>query len=578
MKKFFAVLLVGVMILTCFGCGRTDPGDDTQISDNVSNSSSNTDTTSKKAVGDCVINISKVKLPAESEERLSVEKEAGLAVNEYIAARACLDEFLDYDIESGNLEEYSELLNNAVVAFESMEEVASSLERNAASLEEKEIASAQISIEDIDLSFLNPFVLNACAEESEAVKWAKDITERFDKAPVGKGIRTLAEQMGTDAKHAYAQLKQAQDILAGNAYEDFAQTANTAYKTAKVLKTAGTAAQFTLSIVTANPVTTTGAVMTAGGIVVNGLNTMFEVGQTGSILWVGDDNKLSKSLENVENVLAPIGSVIGLYGCASNLAKGAELLDDGAGMADTLMYLGTSIYDYATEGKILGGSFTQGKDGGIECTICETMTLKSGWAKDPKVAEEILMTVGYTEEEIAVVKETAELSEGSLSVGNEEALTGTGNSGTDENGNETVNETGNEEVTESGSNETGNEDYAGEAGEGALGNPGGSIPSIDDIAGYYPFYLYYKIGDSTSGMDAPQTVTLEGGNNIVMTDVDGYGLVGTYDSSTGVATLKDTDGSVVKVTFSYDGGKVHATLKMGSDEDFASVSGSGTKQ
>lgn len=557
--------------------------------------------TEKNGAEEIKIDKVEVTLSKENGERLSVETDAATAVNQYLAARAYLDRFMQYDTETGNPEEYGQILSDAIAAFEAVEKTASALESTAGELEKKE-SDASYSGTDGSGTFnelcaerekrfsLDPFALPAYAsEESEAVKWAKDLTERFDKAPAGKGIRTLAEQMGTDAKHAYAQLKMAQDIISGAAYEDFAETANTAYKTAKVLKTAGTAAQLTLSIVTANPATVTEAVMTGGGILMNGLNTVLEVGQTASVLIVGEDNKLSESLENVENAIAPIGSAIGLYGLTSNLLKGAEFLKDAPAVADSVMYIGSSLNDYLSDGKILGGAFTQQADGTIKCTLAQTMTLKSAWAK-PEQAGEVLKSVGYTEAEIK------SLMDASLKAAAEGAAGTAGDLPADyidailEEWAENIPEEDSAEDTAADTAETTEiavsadtepatdvpEDTSGTEPAETDAEEQSEFPSVEEICGTYNISVHMEMGDQEADGVLIYTVKSPGGNTVELVDQDEYSMTGTYNPDTGKVVFTDSDGTPVNVSFTRtDAGGVK--LKIAINAEYGSMNGSGTK-
>lgn len=567
MKKVLSIILAIVLImsLTCCGTKGTDGNESiTTPSENVSS-----ENISDKQGEGVTVHTQTITLPTESPKRIAVETDAASAVNSYIVARMYLDKFLQYDIESGNLEEYSELLDDTITAFEQVDELAADLAESADELEMRE-ARADFWQRISDLP--NPFVVTAyAAEESDNIKWAKDITERFDSAPVGKGIRTLAEQMGTDAKHAYAQLKQAQDILAGAAYEDFADTANTAYKTAKVLKTAGTGAQFALSIMTAGESSVAEAVLTGGGIVINGLNTMLEVGQTGSILIVGDDNKVSAAFEKAEDKFAPIGATIGLFGLASNVSKGAELLDDVPAMADSIMYVGTSIYDYMVDGKILGGMFTQGNDGTVSATISENVTMGKTLKESPEEVAEVLKAVGYTDDEIKKIQEIAPEKVETFDMFAELPI---------EKIDSILEEVGTiEDFAEDSDAEKeaslSEDDPVTEPEEVAASNS--SIPDISELPGTYGFVLHMTLGDQSGDVEAPNTIALSGGSSLTMTDVDGQTMNGTYDSSTGVAEFYDTDGTPVKVVFTRkDNGNIHAKLSMGGDG--FSASGSADKQ
>lgn len=586
MKNFWTLVLAIALTAQLVGCGKEVP----EVADEPANVTEAEDASTEASPSDVIMNTAEVTFPAESPERLAVETDAGVAVNYYIAARMYLDKFLQYDIESGNPEEYSKLLDDAINAFEAVEKLSAELESSAADLESYEaqvygkIYAKERCVDEIDRFFSDPFLVPVyAAEESEAVKWAKDITERFDKAPAGKGIRTLAEQMGTDAKHAYAQLKQAQDILSGAAYDDFASTADTAYKTAMALKTAGSAAQLTLSIVTADPVTVTQAVMTSGGILINGMNTMLEIGQTGSVLIVGDDNKLSAKLENIENALAPIGATIGLYSLGSNLLKGKKILEDAPAMADSLMYMGTSLYDYVTDGKILGGTFTKNEDGTISATLSDTMTIKKQWAKDSKEVEEILTAVGYTKDEIAQIDETAQTAaepyDQFANIPVEEissileqiapvvsdtqvAEIEISDSSEDTNGSESENTT---ESSDSDSDAESADENTTEADSES--EKSGDIPDISELAGEYDFYLYMTMGEQSGEGEVPQIIKLAGGSSLSMTDYTGYTLYGNYNSSTGVVVFNDpTGGPPIKVTFSRNGnGGIHAELRASGE-------------
>ena len=590
MKRLLTLTIIVSLLVSLIGCGDIK-SEDTEAENTVKKTSTE-EPVAKETDAGVMLNTEELVLPAESEERLQVETDAAMAINYYLAARAYLDMVLQYDIESGNAEEYEALLNKTLDAFNKVDEISSNLATSAGELESLE--AKRDLLPEMIIGLENPFVVKVyAAEESEAVKWAKDITERFDKAPAGKGIRTLAEQMGTDAKHAYAQLKQAQDILASDAYSDFADTANAAYKTAMALKTAGTAAQLTLSIVTANPGTMTEAVLQGGGILMNGINTMLEVGQTSSVLIVGEDNKLSAKLENIESALAPIGATIGLFSLGSNLMSGKKLLDDVPAMADSIMYMGSSLYDYMSEGKILGGTFTQADNGTISVTLSDTMTIKNQWAKNPKEAEEILKAVGYTESEIAEIKDTQEaevapfdqfanispkvigsileevapVASDVVAVSDIDMLNSTGDvsNNTNEDASEgTLSEVQDENQAEGQNENIGETDETDETDE--TSEEINSIPDISELAGTYNFYTYMTVGDQSAEGEIPQTVAVTGGNTLSMTDDYGCTIYGTYDSSTGVAVFADTDGTAVKVTFSRnDNGKIHAKLRASGD-------------
>lgn len=591
MKKSWTLILVLALMASLIGCDDEPATVDEQPSQATTVEVPKAEPSTEESAEEVIINTAEVTFSAEAPERLAVEAEASNAINYYLVARMKLDSFLQYDIESGDPEEYSALLDDTIEAFEKVEEISALLEDASGNLEKLEAKASFLPSDGTgtyrliagsetgndDFFSLNPFMVTVyAAEESEAVKWAKDITERFDNAPAGKGIRTLAEQMGTDAKHAYAQLKQAQDILSGAAYDDFAQTADTAYKTAMALKTAGTAAQLTLSVVTANPATMTEAVLAGGGILMNGINTVLEVGQTGSVLIVGDDNKVSATLENIENALAPIGSTIGLFSLASNVAKGAEFLKDTPAMADSMMYIGTSLNDYLSNGKILGGMFTQQADGTLACTLSDTMTIKNQWAKAPEQFSQVLTAVGYTDSEITALQGLGQADTTPFDISSiisqedidsileeitplltepgsatEAIMESVGDSSDDTAGQGDVSE-------DAIDHEDDADDHTEDDSDASS-----TIPDISELSGRYPFYVYMTMGDQSADGEYAQTISFTGGSSLEMTDDSGLTLSGTYDASSGVGTFHDTDGTPVKVTFTRkDNGKIHAVIKI----------------
>ena len=605
MKRILSIILTAALImsLTCCGAKETEKSESSKStvkdasSKEVSTEDASDESITDKQEQEVAVNTQTITFPEESPKRIAVETDAATAVNSYIVARMYLDKFLQYDVESGNPEEYSKLLDDTVKAFEKVEKMSAELEESAGELEVRE---ARAELLHTISNFQNPFVVTVyAAEESDAVKWAKDITERFDSAPVGKGISTLAKQMGTDAKHAYAQLRQAQDILKGAAYEDFADTANTAYKTAKVLKTAGTAASLTLSIVTAGQSSVAEAVISGGGIIMNGVNTALEVGETGSILFVGDDNKLSAAIGRAEDAIAPIGATIGLFGLASNLSKGADLIDDVPAMADSIMYVGTSIYDYMVDGKILGGMFSKGEDGTVSATMAETTTIDKPLKDSTEEVAQVLKTVGFTDDEIKEIQETESVDSEPFDIFAElpaekidSILEEVGSVEVTSSETESIEDSAEEsDISEerdiSEESDTLEEDSITEKDSLTEDEPeteseevaasNGSIPDISELPGTYGFVLHMTLGDQSGDVEAPNTIALSGGSSLTMTDVDGQSMNGTYDSSTGVAEFYDTDGTPVKVVFTRkDNGNIHAKLSMGGDG--FSASGSADKQ
>ena len=370
-------------------------------------------------------------IPAPAPQRAIVEDSQAMAVGSYLVARMYLEKLLQYDTAQGNKEDYDQLLADTVTAFENAAKLAETLKSSVDMAELTEAAGAAACVGQAqyrELSFRGArssgFILTAsAADDSPAVRWAKEITAIYDGAPPMKGVRTLAAQLGTDAKHAYAQLKQAQAILEGAAYDDFGDYANKCYQTAVVLKAAGTTAGFVASVAVAGPATGLAAVAQTGGIVMNGVNTVLEIGQAGTIITTnGEGNEYTAALEKTEAQMAPIGQVFNVMSIGLNAHKlltggygkdAAQAAADGSyskyldGVKNDVFgvssFLGTSAYDYADSGSILSGTVTK-TDKGFEFTLWDTLTGKS--AEDEKNVKDALAQAGIPSKDVQTAQQT----------------------------------------------------------------------------------------------------------------------------------------------------------------------------
>lgn len=413
--RLLSVLLALVLLASLFGCISL-PG--TENSEN-----------NKRPSGD--LHAAAATLPKPAPQRALVEDTQAMTVGAYLVARMYLEKLLQYDVARGDKADYDQLLADTLAAFENAEKLAGTLETAVDLAELTEAAGAaayngkaQYQALASHAPRLGGLILTAyAADDPPAVKWAKEITAIYDNAPAMKGVRTLAEQLGTDAKHAYAQLKQAQAILEGAAYDDFGDYANKCYQTAVVLKAAGTTAGFVASIAVAGPATGLAAVAQTGGIVMGGVNTVLEVGQAGTIITTnGEGNEYTAALEKTEAQMAPIGQVFSVMSLGLNTHK---LLTGGYGkdaaqavanntytqyldgvkndVFGATAYLGTSAYDYADSGSILSGTFTK-TDKGTQFTLWDTLTGKSGAEQqDVKTAME---NAGVPEKDVKTALQT----------------------------------------------------------------------------------------------------------------------------------------------------------------------------
>jgi hypothetical protein len=403
MKKLISILLAVVLVATVFaGCGKKNE-------------------TIEKA---------QVSYPVPTDTQAVVDTASGLAVNYYLTGRAYLDEFLNYDVSTltqDNYSEYTALVDNAVKAFENAEKANNVLNKALDVYEKEEKADgpkAQM------LNAASCFGMVANAAEMGSKEWAQSIMDEYAKAKPGQAIRHLASQLGTDAKHAYAQMKMAQDILMGAEYTQIADKANTAVKTATVLKTAGTTAGLVIAVATAPA---SGAIATAvstGGITISGVNTVLEIGSTASILYTnGEDNEFSMACDKTEAQLAPIGQIFAIAGVGANIkdlaSAGKDIFkngykslspqaqqDLGMNTFGVISYGAGAITDYVNGGSIMSGTFTKGDDG-VKFTLVNTLT-----GTDPeqqKNVKTVLKEAGISEKDAEAAIKAAEEATATLS-------------------------------------------------------------------------------------------------------------------------------------------------------------------
>ena len=392
-KRFVSLLLVAVMTLYLLaGCG--DKNRETE-----------------KA---------QVNYPVPTDAEAVVDAASGLAVNYYLAGRAYLDAFINYDVSGlteDNYAQYTALVDNAVKAFENADKVNAVL-NEALDVYEKEENGEGPKVQK--LSAAPSFGMTAYAAEMGSKEWAQSIMDEYAKAKPGHAIRHLASQLGTDAKHAYAQMKMAQDILMGAEYTQIADKANTAVKTATVLKTAGTAAGLVIAVATAPASGALATAVSTGGITMSGVNTVLEIGSTASILYTnGEDNEFSMACDKTEAQLAPIGQVFAIAGVGANIkdlaGAGKDIWKNGYNSLDAkakedlamnsfgvISYGAGAINDYVNGGSIMSGTFTKGDDG-VKFTLMNTLT---GTEPDQqKNVTDVLKNAGVSEEKINEVLE-----------------------------------------------------------------------------------------------------------------------------------------------------------------------------
>lgn len=442
MARRISCILLSILLIssTLVSCGKKENNEETG-KETVS-ITDNTETGEAGKINSAVVT---VKYPEGL--RAVVEGEAAVAFQAYLVSRAYYEKLVTYDLDNFDANEYMELYKKADNTARIAEKLAANLEKDCELLAEKEdageVMAQPATMEIVASNFVESreavlarnlnkerltgllFVKAYAAEKSSAVKWAEDITNQFDKAPTGKKLKTLAEQMGTDVKHVRSMVDMAQDILTGDAYTDQAEVENLCYQRAYEIKAGASTAGFVVAVA-ASGGAAAGPLVTAistGGVVCNGVGAVLDIGSAGTIVYTnGEGNDYTVAFEKTASQFAPVNAAFGFAGAAVNvknladIAKGKTTLVDGTTIVDgisknqaiiensgqAIVYMGSEIQNYADSGSVLGGSFTR-TDEGWEITLKDTVLGTS--PEEKKAVENVLTETGISDD---VAKQVAE--------------------------------------------------------------------------------------------------------------------------------------------------------------------------
>ncbi len=176
-----------------------------------------------------------------------------------------------------------------------------------------------------------PAVLQSSQDEQR--HWAEELTENYDGITGNKKLARLGEMMGCDARRAYEQLVIAQEILKGHYYTEEADLMNNWVKGLTVVKTTCKVSLYAGSVVLTGGTVTA---VEAAGFLVSGADAMVDVVDTGAVVILGDDHKITKTWESATK---PVGYVSFLF---------STLTGGGSNTAEQIAYLG-DVYEKGKE-------------------------------------------------------------------------------------------------------------------------------------------------------------------------------------------------------------------------------------
>lgn len=182
---------------------------------------------------------------------------------------------------------------------------------------------------------------------------AKEITNIYDKAPRFKGIATLANHLGVDAKRAQLILNQAQDETTAEGWTEAGDTLQKLETSAVVIKDGCKVAGFVGGVVLTGGAAglATAGTLTQTAVVVTGVDLALEVTEDGAQIAFGDKNKVSSFVKDVRTVTEPIANVLTIINIPSNLGN-------AFGKFDSVMVGLEQFREAAQEGKVIGVDLT----------------------------------------------------------------------------------------------------------------------------------------------------------------------------------------------------------------------------
>ena len=394
LTSLLAILLVLALIISSLaGCSDKNGGASNSANNNntgnnsTSNNGVNNNGTTAQPDGDLPEIISETIRISEYPAPFGVSRNAtALAAQQYITARLYLNALIEFDWDTGTVEEFAELYDGTIEQFALAEEYAA-LAVGAADLAQIYMDSGGV-ISGVsynqgqgsgEVSFLsyrpggdNPFMLTALAAGSpkgadELRAWAKDIEKTANDASQVYGekgvVGTLAKQLGVDSKTAGEMLKQAKTINEGAAAESAAfwwglggDAADYGMKTAMATSTGCKVSLIVLGTVASGGVAgvvAEGALATTA-LIVSGADAIIEVAATTSTIVLGENNSVTATLNEVQDYIAPVAAVTGLL--TLNVSKAEKA-------GEAIAYIGGSLVDFFQNDKLVGVDIQTIKDG-----------------------------------------------------------------------------------------------------------------------------------------------------------------------------------------------------------------------
>ncbi len=264
----------------------------------------------------------------------------------YIALRIKTEKVLIKALEYGDYSSWNKDMNHLLDNWKNLE--------------------AKANILEIQANFSNKEKVSFKLINETKAYTKNEISNVFDKAPAGKKIRTLAKYLGVDAKRAYEILKNDQEFVKADAWNEAGDAFKKLETSAVVIKdgckitgyigavaiTGGAVAGATLGSAGVGTALVGGSATFAEttGLVVTGTDLVLEIGEDTAIIALGDNHQTVEAFSNMRKYTDPAASILSLTDISQNVSKGAKILDK---VGVVLMEI-DQIRSILQDGKLLG--------------------------------------------------------------------------------------------------------------------------------------------------------------------------------------------------------------------------------
>jgi len=264
----------------------------------------------------------------QTQEQAVLEQTLNIST-QYLALRYQTDNLLINAKNFGSYEKWNEEMTRIIKAWNKLENEAADLEKSSEALSSQELSFGQ--------------------SNTVYAYDRNEISNVFDKAPVGKKIATLAKYLGVDAKRAQMILNQDQNQVTADAWNEAGDTLNELEKSAVVIKDGCKIAGFvgTTALTGGSAALLTGSTLSKAAVIVSGADLTLEIGNDAASIALGNNNKILAVIDDARKITEPVSGLLTISTIPGNLTKGIEKLN-------AISFTAEQINSGAQEGKIIG--------------------------------------------------------------------------------------------------------------------------------------------------------------------------------------------------------------------------------